>query len=122
MANNNKLEITFPAANGGVNWAVLTGIEPRYTYEGGKKVGENPIGYKVNFALQSNRFKSLSVKVDGGNPLSDVTDEQIQEACSSMKLIAAKPVGCKVTLYSIGGEMVMSATATGIELVNASGK
>ena len=123
MANNNKLETSFPAVNGGVNWGILTACSPIFAYEGGKKVSDVPIGRKFNFALQGNRFTSLSVKIEGAaDPLPQITDEQLQEACASMKLIAAKPIGGKVTLYSIGGEMVMTATATGIELVNISGK
>lgn len=120
---SNKIEIGFPAVNGGQIWGILTGQSPILAYNGGKKVSDDPIGHKFNFALQGNRFTSLSVKIEGtADPLPEVTDEQLQEACASMKLIAAKPIGCKVTLYSIGGEMVMTATATGIELVNTNGK
>jgi hypothetical protein len=116
---NNKLETTFAAVNGGQDSAILTGKSPIYPYEGGKRISETPTGTKVDVALQGNRFTPLTVKIEGNtNILPNCSNEQINTACASVKLIAVRFVDCKISLYSIGGQMVMSATASGVELVN----
>lgn len=116
----NKLEVNLPAVNGEQDYAILTGKSPVYPYEGGKRTSETPIGTKVSVALQGNRFAPLDIKIiTATDPLPSVTDEKIEASCANVKLIAVRFVDCKISLYSIGGQMVMSATASGVELVNS---
>lgn len=120
---NNKLDTSLPAVNGGQEFAILTGIGPIYKYEGGKRVGETPIGTKISVVLQGNRFAPLDVKIlNATDPLPNITDEKIQASCAEVKLIAVRFTDCKISLYSIGGQMIMSANASGVELVNTSSK
>lgn len=119
----NKLDTNLPAVNGGQDFAILTGKGSIYSYEGGKRTSDTPIGTKISVALQGNRFAPLDVKIlNATDPLPNVTDEQIQASCAEIKLIAVRFTDCKISLYSIGGQMVMSATASGLELRNTSSK
>lgn len=120
---NNKLDTNLPAVNGGQDFAILTGISPIYKYEGGKRVGETPIGTKISVVLQGNRFTPLDVKIlNATDPLPNITDEKIQASCAEVKLIAVRFTDCKISLYSIGGQMVLSAISNGAEIMNTSGK
>lgn len=116
---SNKLEVNLEAVNGGQSWAILTGVSPIYQFEDGKRKNDTPTGTKISLALQGNRFSPLTVKIEGNaNALPSVTDEQINAACSGVKLLAVKFADCKIALYSIKDQMIMSATATSAELVN----
>jgi hypothetical protein len=116
----NKLEVNLPAVNNGQDFAILTGKSPIYPYEGGNRTSETPIGTKFSVALQGNRFAPLDIKIlTASDPLPNVTDEKIEASCADVKLIAVSFVDCKISLYSIGGQMVMSANANGVELVNS---
>lgn len=114
----NKLEVNLPAVNGAQDFAILTGKSPIYPYEGGKRTSETPIGTKISVALQGNRFTPLDIKIlTPTDPLPSVTDEKIEASCADIELMAVQFVDCKISLYSIGGNMVMSATASGAKLV-----
>lgn len=117
----NKVETVFSAINGGQEIAILTSKSSGYAFEGGKRTSDTPTHTKIGVALQGNRLTPLTVKVEGStDPLPSISDEQIAAACLSVKLLAVRFTDCKVSIYSIGGQMVMSATASGVELVNMS--
>lgn len=115
---NNKLEVTLSAINKGQEFAILTGKSPIYSYEDGKRTSETPIGTKITVALQGNRFTSLTIKIEGKtDPLPQISDEEIETTLVNIELLVVKFTDCRVTLYNIGGNLVMSATATGVEIV-----
>lgn len=115
----NKLEVPLQAVNSGLDYAILTGKSFYYPYENGKRTDETPLGMKVEVALPGNRLSPLTVKVEGAtDPLPAISDEEIEASCTNTKLVAVRFADCKVSLYSINGQMVMSATATDAELVN----
>ncbi|RKI76068.1 hypothetical protein D7V90_21785 [bacterium 1xD42-87] len=115
----NKIEVSLPAVNNGIDYAILTGKSFAYHYENGKRTDETPTCEKIDVALQGNRFSPLTVKIDGMiDSLPEISDEEIEASCTNMKLIAVRFTDCKIALYSINGSMVMSATAKGVELVN----
>lgn len=117
---SNKLEVDLPAVNNGQKFAILTGKSPIYEYKDGKRTSEIPIGEKIRVALQGNRFTPLDVKIlNATDSLPNISDEKIEASCAEIKLIAVQFVDCKISLYSIGGQMAMSATASGVELVNS---
>ena len=98
----NKLVISLLAVNNGLDYAILTGIS-----------------WKIEVALQGSRLSALTVKVDGAaDPLPEISDEEIEANCASLKLLAARFKECSITVYTINNSMVMSATASGVELVN----
>ena len=119
----NKLDTTLAAVNGGLHESILTGKSPVYEYKDGKKVSEIPIAYKATAALLGNRLTTLSVKIEGGaDPLPKITEEQIDAACrgdNGVDFIYVTFKDATVSLYSIGGQMVMSGRASGVELVNS---
>lgn len=110
----NKIRTTLAAING-FDFAVLTGKNDVFVYEQGKRVGDR-IGVKLTVALHGNRLQSLPIKVVGADPLPDVTDDQIEEACKQRKYIYVKPLECELTIYAIDG-MRMTATAKGAEIL-----
>jgi len=119
----NKLDTTLAAVNGGLQESILTGKTPVYSYDNGKKTSEIPIAYKATAALLGNRLTTISVKIDGSaDPLPKITEEQIDAACrgdNGADFIYVTFKDAAVSLYSIGGQMVMSGRASGVELVTA---
>lgn len=116
----NKIETTLAAVNGGQDVAILTAKGSVYPFENGKRTSDTPIGTKFTVALQGNRLTTLTVKIEGtSDPLPNVLDEKIEAACNGLKFFLVRFQDCKVALYSIGGQMAMTATSSGIELVNA---
>ena len=93
---SNKLEVTLAALNKGQDYAILTGKSPIYSYDNGKRTSDSPIGFKVSVALQGNRLSPLSVKIE---------------------LLVVRFIDCIINIYTINGQMLMSATATGVEIV-----
>lgn len=116
--STNKITTTLESVNNGINYAVLTGISDIYPYENGKKIGDNPIGKKIEIALQGNNFKTISVKIESNiNVLQNISNEQISSACSALKLIPVRFTDCVVHIYSINNNMIMTATASNVEIV-----
>ena len=114
---SNKLEVTLAALNKGQDYAILTGKSPIYSYDNGKRTSDSPIGFKVSVALQGNRLSPLSVKIEGKtDPLSKISEEEIEASCTSIELFV-RFIDCIINIYTINGQMLMSATATGVEIV-----
>lgn len=114
----NKLIVTLATVNGGLDYCILTAKAPIPLYENGTKLKKSG-GTKLSVLLQGNRFTPLNVKIEGdNNVLPNLTDEQINDACLSLKLIPVRFTDCKITLYSINNNMIMSATASGCEILS----
>lgn len=118
MANNKINNATLESINGSLNYCILVGKNPIYAYKDGKKVSDNPTGTKLEVVLPGNRFTPLSVKIEGNvNVLPDITDEQINDSCASLALMPIQLVDCRVSLYSIGGQLIFSATACDAKII-----
>lgn len=115
----NKLETPLAAVNGGFDYALLTGKNDLYNYDNGKRSSEK-VGTKITVSLQGNRLLSLTIKVEGDDPLPDVTDDVIAETCKQRKYVYVKLIDCIVSIYTMNGNMGMSATAKSCELVGNS--
>lgn len=114
-----KVEVPITAVNNGLDFSILTGISPIYPYENGKRTSDTPIGTKFEVLLPGNRLSPLTVKIEGVvNPLPKISDEELEASCVNLDLIAVRFKDCKVSLYSINGNMVMSAVAKSVELAN----
>lgn len=113
-----KLEIPFAAANGGIDCAVLAGKRFIHSYSEGKRTGDTPTATTFTAAMQGNGFTPLNVKIEGStDPLPGVEDQEIKAACAALKPILVRFKECKVSVYTIEGQMRMSATASGVELI-----
>lgn len=113
-------KLTVEGINNGFPHVIITGKAPGYSFANGKRLSETPTHWKINVALQGNCLTPLTVKVEGsGDPLPDVTPERIEEACRQMKPLFVRFLDCAISVYAIDG-LKMSATASGVELVNLS--
>ena len=113
----NLTNLPFASINGGMEHAILTGKSPIYPYENGKRTGDTPIGWKLTVVLPGNCFTALTVKINNpSEPLPDVSEERIMQACSTLKILLVRLIDCTVSLYAIDG-LRMSAVASGVELV-----
>ncbi len=116
----NKVETTFEAINGGHKYAICTGKRFTYPFENGRRTGDIPNAINIDVALQGNAFINIKIKIDGSiDPLPDLTDEDIKSACSAMKPYLVRFENCKISLYTINGEMRMSGIASGVEIVQS---
>lgn len=114
---NNTIEVALNAVNGGKEYTILLGKSYIYPYKDGQRTSEIPIATKFTVGLQGNRFSQLSIKIDGStDPLPNITDEEIGEACTKLKLIPVKFEDCNVKLYNLQGKMMMTATASSVTL------
>jgi hypothetical protein len=114
----NSLQTNLSAVNDGLDFAVLTGKSPLYRYEGKKRTNDI-IGTRILVKLPGDRLKPLTVKIEGADPIPQISDEKIVEEVKALKLHLMEFQNCKITAYAIDGEMVLSATATGVKFVNA---
>ena len=113
--------IPYEAINGSLDWAVLVGKRPIYPYEDKKRTSDTPDRVRYDVLLPGNCFTTLGVSIPGNvDALAAITDEQIAEACATLRPLLARFTNCTVKVYTINGEQRMSATASGIELVKAS--
>lgn len=110
-----SIETFIDAVNGGYEEVILTDKSDWYDYKNGQR-GDTCLGTKYQVVLPGNRLTPLTVKIPGPDPLPQVTDEQLAVACLSRQYAYAVFAECRVMLYAIDG-MVMTATATGVELV-----
>ena len=115
-----KLEIPFLAANGGIDYAVLTGTRSIYPFADGKRTSDIPIATNITTALQGNGFSPLNIKIEGSTDPLNATDEEIKALCAAMKPLFVRFKDCKVSIYSIDGQIKMSANASGVEVVTPS--
>lgn len=117
MPNNRIVLEGLPSINGGINTAILTEKKAVYPYVDGKRASDNPTDWRIGVALQGSRFDSLSVRIEGAaDPLPGITDEEIAEACRS-KVIAVTFDQLKVSVYTIGGNLVKTGTAAAVSIV-----
>ena len=86
MANDFTVDLA--AANGKVDYAILTKKEDTFPYTDGKRTSDTPIGTKLTLALQGSRLSSLTVKFDH-DPLPSVDDAQIKAARANFFSLAS---------------------------------
>lgn len=119
---NNKFTMPLAGANAGLDIVPLVAKSDWHDYKDGKRTSDAPMGVKFDVALQGNRLSPLTIKIKGSDPIPQLTDEEISKACAEMKYIYARFSECEVSIYTINGEMKMSSTATGVQLVTEPGK
>ncbi len=117
--STNKINTNLSAINGGQDIVILVAKTVAYPYINGKR-SDAPNGFKFDVALQGNKLTPLSVKIEGVDPLPQVTEEVLTAATVAGKFIYARIIDCTVSIYTMNGNMGMAATAKGIEVLNAS--
>lgn len=74
-------------------------------------------GVKLEIALQGARLAPLAVKFDH-DPIPQISDEQIEEACADCNFLFVQIPDCVVNLYSSSsGGIGMTATAQTAKIV-----
>ena len=111
-----KLNVNLSAVNSGYDHAILTGKADIFSYENGKKLSDVREGVKLTVALQGARLAQLSIKFDH-DPLPNLTDEQIEEACFEGDFIFVQILDCLVNLFSSSNGIGMTATAQSAKIV-----
>ena len=115
MSNIPKMSLA--SMNGNMEWTILTGKTPVYQYENGKRISNTPISWRISVLLPGNCFSPISVKINtGDDPLIDITEDMIAEACATMKPIFVRFIDCSVSIYAIDG-LKMSASASAVEMI-----
>lgn len=109
-----------PEAVNGTPYFPIVKKSPIHKYSNGKKVSEEPIGYRILTVCPGARYAALAVRIDSSkDPLPDLTEEDIDKACRSFApFIVRFSEDCKISLYTIDGQMRMSGTASGVQLVD----
>ena len=108
-----KLNVDLPAVNAGYDYAVLTGKADIFPYEDGRK---------LTLALQGARLAPLTVKYDH-DPLTNVSDGEIEEAVMNCKPLFVQIPDCAVSLFSSNGSGIgMTATAQTAQIVTLNSK
>lgn len=115
----NKIELPFAASNGGIDTAILTGFKAVHAYANGVRTSDVPTATSIKVALQGNCYEPLNIKIEGSADLfPGLTDEDIKAACAAMKPYMVRFKNCRVSLYTIDGQLRMSGAADGVELIN----
>lgn len=96
---------------------ILTSQAEQYEYINGKKT-DKMLGCRFSVVAPCRNFESFNVKVEGGKLLR-VTDDEIDEACASMKPIWVHFTDFKAKPYpaSNGRGIAYSCSASGVEIV-----
>lgn len=112
-----KLNVDLPAVNADYDYAILTGKTDLFPYENGKRISDVREGVKLTIALQGARLAPLTIKFDH-DPLPNLTDEQIDDACRDCNFIYVQLPDCAVNLYSSSNSGIgMTATAQTAKIV-----
>ena len=117
----NKIETSLAGVNNGLHECILTAKAPVSAYDtNGKKVSDVPVAYKITVALLGNRLTPLTFRIEGGaDPLPKITEQDIDNACrgeNGADFIFVTFKNATVSLYSIGGNMVMSGKAEAVQV------
>jgi hypothetical protein len=115
----NRIETTIEAVNGGFPYILLTGKSDIFPFDNGKRTSNVPTGTRLNGCMQGNKLTPITIKVEGADPLPDVTDEQISELCKQRKYLYIKPADCVVLLYTMNGSLGISANAKSVAIFDA---
>lgn len=117
-----KLSVDLPAVNAGYDYAVLTGKSNTFSYSDGRRISDEVIGVKLTVALQGARLAPLTVKYDH-DPLTNVSDGEIEEAVMNCKPLFVQIPDCAVSLFSSNGSGIgMTATAQTAQIVTLNSK
>ncbi len=118
----NKIETTLMAINGNQDFAIIVGKSDVFQYENGQRTSKERVGVRLNLALQGNKLTPISARIDGADPLPDLTDEHIAETCRQRKFLYVKLIEPVVSIYTINNNINMTATAKGAEIIGNNSK
>ena len=114
-----RITTSLEGINRNLSTVFLTGKHDVFPYASGKRISEIKTATKFTGVLPGNCLTPLSVKIEGAtDPLPDISNEKIAEACATMKFIFVRFTDCMVSLYNMNGQLGMTATAHGVSLVS----
>ncbi len=105
--------------NGGQSVFILTGKTPIYKYENKRRISDTPIAIRYSCAAQGDRFTPINVQIDGADPLPNISDDDLLEACANLRPIFGRFVKGVMKITSVDDNLITSGVATGIELVKS---
>lgn len=111
----NKLTTTIPAINNGGDTLILVGKSDHFLFSDGKKTEK--IGTKFSCVAPGNRLSDITVKIEGVDPLPQISDEDIVKATSAMAFPLVRLTNAVVSLYTMNGTLGITVTAEGATLV-----
>jgi hypothetical protein len=114
-----NLITTLQSVNGGLDTCILCSKQDVKNYVDGKPVSDVPAAVKFGVALHGAKLTPLTVRIENYSRFTKILDEQISEACAMQKFIIVRFTDCIVKLYTINGQIQMSATASDLEIVNS---
>jgi hypothetical protein len=117
MANLGNITLPLEALNGGINKYLLGDKVPAYNYESNKRTSDTPVGIKLTLSLPGNKLMQVTVRIEGADPLPQLTNEAIHNANTSGDFIYVELIGSSAKLYTIDGEQRISASAKGVSLL-----
>lgn len=100
----------------GTETVILTAQGEQYEYVDGKKT-DKISGCRFTVVSPMRNFQTFNVKIEGGKLLS-LTEEEIDEACSSMKPIWVNFVGFKAKPYTGIKGIAYSCSAEAVKIAD----
>lgn len=102
----------------GCEIAILTGQQEQFKYDGKVRTDER-LGVSISVAAQGQCFAAYNVKIPNGQLL-PVIDEEIADACATMRPIFVKFNGFKAKPYPKDNRIAFSCSAESVEIVTES--
>lgn len=112
----NRLTTSIPAINNGSDTLILVGKFDLFNFSEGKKTEK--VGTKLSCVTPGNRLSDITVKIEGVDPLPQISDDDIVKAVSSMAFPLVRLTNAVVSLYTMNGTLGMTVTAEGATLVD----
>lgn len=97
---------------------ILIGQQDQFKYDGKVRTDER-LGVSISVAAQGQCFAAYNVKIPNGQLL-PVTDEEIADACATMRPIFVKFNGFKAKPYPKDNRIAFSCSAESVEIVTES--
>lgn len=111
-----KLSTTIEAVNGGRTEVFLIGKTVLYARGADGKPTDTVEGVRLDTLLPQNRMTALPIRFTQ-DPIPEVTDSDISDACASLAPIVLRVSGAEVKIYSNpNGGMGLTATAETAEI------
>ena len=105
------INLNIPSINNGTDKVILTGKNE------GEDQKTKEIVTRYSVALPGNRLNAMTVKIKGKDMLATIKDDEISTGIANGKHIFVTFEGCQIKLYVIDGNQILSATATGVKII-----
>jgi len=112
-------QVSLKSANEGNEKVIVVGKEPVFEYDNAiQQYTSEIVGTKYHIILHSNKYQQLSVKINGEDPMPELTNEILQEANANGSPILVVFKEGHVRSGEFNGRDSLTAKATSAELAN----